>query len=353
MLARAPKRIAGAFAAVAAGLSLLAIAAARAESPSSREQAKVAADMARAAQDFLAALSPEQKAKAAFEFKDAERFNWHFIPRERKGLPLKEMNPEQRKRAQALLETGLSRAGVEKALVIMSLEQILREIEGRPIRDPELYYVSLFGAPEARKTWGWRIEGHHLSLNFTIVEGRTIAAAPSFFGANPAEVKSGPRQGLRALAVEEDLARRLARSLTPEQRALGLVAAEAPKDILLVPKEKVRLLEPAGIPLPKLEPAQAKLLKDLVRGYAERLRSELSERDLSRIEQAGWDRVHFAWAGGLEPGQGHYYRVQGPTFVLEYDNTQNNANHIHTVWHDLTENFGGDPLREHYEKEHK
>lgn len=347
------KRAAGALASIAAGLGLLAVAAARAESPAAPEQAKVAADMARAAQAFLAALSPEQKAKATFEFKDAERLNWHFIPRERKGLPLKEMNPEQRKLAQALMESGLSPKGVEQALVVMSLEQVLREIEGRAIRDPELYYVSVFGAPEARGTWGWRIEGHHLSLNFTILDGRAVAAAPSFFGANPAEVKSGPRQGTRALAAEEDLGRSLARSLTPEQRALGVIATEAPKDILLVPKEKVRPLEPAGIPLPKLEPAQAKLLKDLVRRYAERLRSELAGRDLSRIEQAGWDRVHFAWAGGLEPGQGHYYRVQGPTFVLEYDNTQNNANHIHSVWHDLTENFGGDPLREHYEKEHK
>lgn len=347
------KRAIGAVICLAAGLAFLAVAGARAETPASPEQAKVAADMARAAQDFLAALSAEQKAKATFEFKDAERLNWHFIPRERKGLPLKEMTPEQRKLAQALLETGLSRKGVEKALVIMSLEQILREIEGRPIRDPQLYYVSVFGAPRAQGTWGWRVEGHHLSLNFTILDGRSVAAAPSFFGANPAEIRSGPRQGTRALAAEEDLARRLAKSLTPEQRATGVIAAEAPKDIILVPKEKVRLLEPAGLPLAKLEAGQAALLKDLVRQYAERLRGELAERDLSRIEQAGWDRVYFAWAGGLEPGQGHYYRVQGPTFVLEYDNTQNNANHIHSVWHDLTENFGGDPLREHYEKEHK
>lgn len=307
--------------------------------------------MAEAAQHFLAALTPEQRQQATFDLNDAERLNWHFIPRERKGLPFKEMTPAQRLLAHALLSTGLSQRGYVKATTIMSLEQILRELEqGRgPTRDPELYYVTIFGEPGAQSTWGWRVEGHHLSVNFTLVNGQAVSA-PTFFGSNPAEVKTGPRQGLRVLAEEEDLARALVGSLSEAQRRQAIIQTDAPRDIITGADRKARRLEPLGIGYAALNSDQQHRLQELVEAYAQRHRPELATRDLEQIRQAGWDKVHFAWAGGLERGQGHYYRVQGPTFLLEYDNTQNNANHIHSVWRDFANDFGEDLLRRHYQE---
>jgi hypothetical protein len=307
--------------------------------------------MAEAAQNFLAALTPEQRQKATFDLNDAERVNWHFVPRERKGLPFKEMTPAQRHLAHALLSTGLSHRGYVKATTIMSLEQILRDLEqGRgPTRDPELYFVTIFGQPGARSTWGWRVEGHHLSVNFTLANGHAVSA-PTFFGSNPAEVKTGPRQGLRVLAEEEDLARALVSSLSEAQRQQAIIQTDAPRDIITGADRKARRLEPLGIGYAALNPEQQQRLRALVEAYAQRHRLELAAQDLEQIQQAGWDQVHFAWAGSLERGQGHYYRVQGPTFLLEYDNTQNDANHIHSVWRDLANDFGEDLLRKHYQE---
>src|SRR5215207_4772074 len=169
-------------------------------------------EMAAAATNFLAALNPEQQKKATYEFKHDERYNWHFVPRERKGLPLKEMAGEQRALAHALLSSGLSQRGFVSAVTIMSLEQILKELEkgSGPARDPEMYFFTVFGKPGAKETWGWRVEGHHLALNFTVVNGRAAAGGPSFFGTNPGVVRDGPRKGLRVLGAEEDLGRQLA-----------------------------------------------------------------------------------------------------------------------------------------------
>jgi hypothetical protein len=310
-----------------------------------------AEEMAEGAQNFLAALTPDQRARATFEWKDDERLNWHFIPRTRKGIPFKELTPAQRPLAHALLGTGLSQRGFAKAATIMSLEQILLELEqgSGPTRDPELYFVSVFGKPGPKGAWGWRVEGHHLSVNFTIVNGE-IAAAPSFFGSNPGEVKQGPRAGLRVLGEEEDLGRQLVKSLEASQKKAAIIDATAPKDILTEAKRKVSPLEATGLAYAKLTGEQQQLLRQLVREYADRHRPEVAEQDLAKIKKAGWDKVLFAWAGGLERGQGHYYRVQGPTFLLEYDNTQNNANHIHSVWRDFENDFGEDLLRRHYQE---
>jgi hypothetical protein len=344
----------------AAGLGLIAFTGLAVETRPKADFGKASDEMAKAATAFLNALSPDQQAKAKFDLKDAERLNWHFIPKERKGLTIKEMKPEQRHLAQALLATGLSQKGYEKATIIMSLEQILADMEGpnrRFPRDPELYHVSVFGTPDPKGAWAWRVEGHHLSLNFTLAGGKAIAATPSFFGSNPGQVKEGPRKGLRVLGNDEDMARKLVQSLSGEQKAAAVVADKAPADILLTPegvkKQGAKPFDPAGISFSKLNDAQRAQLKALVKEYAHRHRAELEEQDLAKIEQAGWDKVSFAWAGGLEPGQGHYYRVQGPTFVLEYDNTQNNANHVHSVWHDPESNFGADILKKHYEQDHK
>ncbi|MEK7675957.1 MAG: DUF3500 domain-containing protein [Verrucomicrobiota bacterium] len=311
-----------------------------------------AEDMAEAAANFLAALTPEQQAKATFDLKHEERLNWHFIPRERQGLPFKELTPAQRPLAHGLIATALSQRGYLKVATIMSLEQILLELEqGKgPKRDPELYYLSIFGQPGAKATWAWRVEGHHLSLNFTVVNGQHVSVTPSFFGSNPGEVRSGPRKGLRVLAAEEDLARQLVQSLSEEQKPVAIYTNTAPSDIITSADRKARLLSPDGLALGKMTKPQADQLWNLIREYVYRYRPELADQDLKKITAAGPDKIFFAWAGSVQPGQPHYYRVQGPTFLMEYDNTQNNANHIHAVWRDLQNDFGEDLLRKHYEQ---
>ena len=312
-------------------------------------------EMAWTASNFLNALTPEQRAKATFALTDEERFDWHFIPKARKGLPFKEMTAAQQKLAHALLSSGLSQRGYAKATTIMSLDQILADIEqGKgPKRDSDLYYFTVFGDPTSSTPWGWRVEGHHLSLNFVVKGGQVLAATPAFFGSNPAEVKSGPRQGLRVLGAEEDLGRQFVKALTVEQQKVAIITNSAPNEIITGNSREVQLLNPPGIAVVDMTPSQKELLVNLVRDYAFRHRAELAEQDLAKIEQAGWDKLHFAWAGGLEPGEGHYYRIQGPTFLVEFDNTQNNANHIHTVWRDFQNDFGEDVLRKHYEDAHQ
>lgn len=307
------------------------------------------AAMARAAQAFLDGLSAEQRAQARFEFGADERLNWHFIPRERRGLPLKQMTQPQRERARALLQAGLSQRGYLKANTIMELELVLREMGGNPtMRDPELYFVSIFGTPSDTEPWGWRVEGHHLSLNFTIARGTFTATSPSFLGANPARVPSGSRQGLRALGPEEDLARELVTALNPTQRAEAIIATEAPRDIITGNAASVDPLSPVGIAVTRLDDRQKAMLVRLLDEYLGRMADDLAAERRARLERTDFDRVTFAWAGSIEPRQPHYYRIQGPTFLIEYDNTQNNANHIHSVWRDFNGDFGRDLLREHY-----
>jgi hypothetical protein len=316
--------------------------------------AHVAVDeMANAATKFLGSLKSEQAEKASFKLKDDERQNWHFIPKARKGLPIKEMTDDQRTLAMKLLRSGLSDHGYGKATNIMSLETILRELEGpngRMVRDPELYYISIFGKPDPKGTWGWRVEGHHLSVNYTIVKGEYVAGTPSFFGSNPAEVKSGPSKGLRPLGDEEDRARELIKVLRPEQREEAIFEKVALKDIITMAERRARPLEQKGISAAKLSADHKQKLLALVKAYVERNRSELAKEDLRKIQEAGIDKLYFAWAGGIEKGEGHYYRVQGPTFLLEYDNTQNNNNHIHAVYRDFENDFGEDLLRKHYQE---
>jgi hypothetical protein len=268
-------------------------------------------------------------------------------------LTIKEMTPEQRTLARALLASGLSQQGYSKATNIMTLEPILFELEGanrKFPRDPELYHFFVFGKPAAKDTWGWRVEGHHVSVNFTIVDGEFIAGTPSFFGANPAEVREGPRSGLRILAGEEDLGRQLVQSLNADQRKVAIFQATAPKEIITEARRKVEPLEAAGIAGAKLNQQQSDMLLKLIKEYVFRVRPDLAAEDLRKIEKAGVEKIHFAWAGGIERGEGHYYRVQGPTFLLEYDNTQNNNNHIHAVWRDFAGDFGEDLLLKHYQE---
>ncbi len=312
-------------------------------------------EMTQAANSFLAALTEEQRAVAAFEFGADERENWHFIPKERKGVTVGSLKPAQQNLAFALLSTGLSPRGFNKAATIMSLEQILQEIEGpnrRFPRDPQLYHISIFGKPDAKGTWGWRYEGHHMSFNFTVVDGKFAAGTPTFLGTNPAEVRTGPRKGLRVLAAEEDLARSLMESLSPDQRKTAVILAAAPDDILTVASRRAEIGEPKGIAYSELSPEQRNTLDAIVYEYVGRLRGELAADDMLKIRKAGRDTIRFGWAGSLERGKAHYYRVHGPTFLLEYDNTQNDANHVHAVWRDFTNDFGRDLLGEHLKKDH-
>lgn len=307
-------------------------------------------DMADAAKKFLAALTPEQRGTASIEFKSDERFNWHFVPRDRKGLALKEMTRPQRDLAHALFRSGLSERGYSKTTDLLTLAEILYNLENQAAhRDPGLYYVTIFGEP-GKAPWGWRLEGHHLSYNITVGDKGVLGVTPSFVGANPAEVADGPRKGFRPLAREEDLARELVQSLDAAQRNMAIIATTAPRDIITGASRKAKPLEPLGIPAAKLTGPQQQLLESLIREYVFTYRNEIAEADWKKINAAGRDRLHFAWAGGVERGQGHYYRIQGPTFLMEYDNTQNRANHIHAVWRDFENDFGEDLLRKHYEQ---
>jgi hypothetical protein len=314
-----------------------------------------ASTMSRAAEALRNSLTAEQRDKASFSVEDEQRFDWHFIPRPRKGIAFKELDSAQRLLASALLGSGLSPQGFIKASTIMSLDAVLREIEqGKgPIRDPELYYLSLFGDLGSGKPWGWRVEGHHVSVNFLIADGRNVASTPAFFGANPAEVLHGPRKGLRTLAAEEDLARALIKSLDDKQRAQAVVSESAPSDIVSTNSRKAQPLKPAGLQTSKLGGKQQETLMALLREYATRHAGDIASARLDRVRADGPGNIFLAWAGGFEKGQAHYYRIQGSSFLIEYDNIQNNANHIHSVWRDFNGDFGLDLLGSHYQKDHR
>lgn len=313
---------------------------------------RAAAAMTDGANKFLASLNAEQKTKAAYKFDGAERQEWFFVPRnQRKGLPLKEMNEQQRKLAMDFLKAGLSAAGYQKATGIISLEPVLKELEGPNRtwpRDHEMYHVSIYGTPGARDRWAWSFEGHHLSLNFTVVKGELISNSPAFMGTNPAEVRQGERKGLRVLADEEDKGRALVSALDDKQKAVAVYDAKAPADILTVNHLKIDPLKPEGLSYGRLTKQQKELFTQLLDVYLNRMLDEVAAERRAKLKAAGLDKIHFAWAGGLNRGDLHYYRLQGPTFLVEYDNTQNNGNHIHSVWRDFNGDFGADLLREHY-----
>ena len=319
---------------------------------------QTAADMANAANAFLATLKPEQIAKATFELNDTNRTRWHFVPTEmhpRHGLSFREMQQEQQHMAYALLASVLSARGLQKTAQIMSLEQILHDAnpKGRFARDPKWYFISIFGKPSVKGTWGWRFEGHHLSLSFTVVDGHIGGLTPSFLGTNPGKVLDGPRKGLQVLAKEEKIARALARSLNAEQRKVAVVDEKAPADIITKADRKARRLEPLGLAASEMNKKQFTQLWTLIEEYLRNYRPDLAEEGLKHLEGLDLKMIHFAWAGSLESGKGHYYRIQAPDLLIEYDNTQNGANHVHCVVRDLKRDFGEDLLRQHYEQHHK
>jgi hypothetical protein len=331
-----------------------------------RAAERSSAAMAGAAGAFLKGLTPEQRQQASFAFESDERMHWHFIPTDmfpRNGLTIKAMTEPQRKLARKLLEAGLSQRGYLTATSIMDLENILGALEAasgpsergrgaRMVRDPDRYFFSVFGTPSPTGTWAWRVEGHHVSLHFAVVNGTAVASSPSFFGSNPAEVREGPRKGLRILAAPEDSARALLVALTPDQRKQALLDPVAPGDIVTMNSLKVDPLSPGGIGASALDAKQRDLLMKVVDAYVSLMASDIAEDRMARLRKAGLEKITFAWAGEAERGKKHYYRVQGPTFLIEYDNTQNDANHIHSVWRDFDGDFGRDLLREHLKTAH-
>ena len=345
------------------------------------------AAMAAAATALLSTLDEAQQSKIKFPFEAEERFNWHFIPRERQGLPLKAMDERQRNAAFALLRTGLSAEGYSKAETIRGLEVVLREMESSARRDPELYFFTIFGEPGGSR-WGWRYEGHHISQNWTIVNGKAIATTPAFLGANPAdavdprdprrsasedprdprrsasEIPRDPRRSasqvdprqsaspsnMRPLGDEEDLAWALLESLSDAQRREAVVAAQAPNDILTSNTRKASILENGGLAGSSMSDTQRAMLMKLIEEHASVQAPSLAQQRLAKVRGDGVGNIRFAWMGSTtrSPGNGHYYRVQGRSFLIEYDNVQNGANHHHTVWRDFDGDFGVDLLAEHY-----
>lgn len=326
-------------------LGLLATTAAAASPPP--DPSAPARAMATTANAFLATLAAPKRARASFSFNSDERLNWHFIPRAREGVSLGQMSAEERQAALALLKSGLSAKGLAKVDAILHLEDVLAVIEGNANRNPGLYFFTVFGVPSSQGAWGWRYEGHHASLNWTVVNGRLVASTPQFLGANPADVQAGPQKGARALAAEEDLARSLVNSLSAEQRVEAVLSKDAPRDILTGSSREAAIQEDKGLAYGKLTQEQQGVLLALVQEYASAQLAAVAQARLTRVK-AELPSVKFGWMGGLEKGQGHYYRIQGATFLIEYDNTQDNANHIHCVWREFKGDWGRDLLADHY-----
>ncbi len=315
--------------------------------------AQSADEMARAATDFLSALTETQHAAATFAFTDdEERQRWHYIPPEqhpRGGITLKALDASQRDMARALLMTGLSQRGLMTYSDIVTLERVLNALgTERFARDPEEHYLAVFGDPEAGGTWGFRFEGHHISLNFTVVAGSITVSTPTFFGANPAVVREGEHQGLRALGAKEDAGRALMTALSAAQQQQALIDEVAPRDIVTGNTHPIDPLSPTGTSAAEFNDAQLQLLLELITTYSAQMADDIAALRWQKIAADGTGSITFAWAGSVEVGMPHYYRVQSPSFLIEYDNTQNNANHIHAVWRDFADDFGRDLLREHY-----
>ena len=317
--------------------------------------------MIREANRFLDSLSAMQKAVSVYSFDTEKRLEWHYFPDggyqgaygyARPGIGYKYMDDKQEKLAHNLLRAGLSDRGFTKVQGVIRLEEILRLLENDTSgnRDREKYYYAIFGTPSASGTWGWRLEGHHLSLNFTIQDGKLVSATPAFFGANPHEVRRGPEKGLRVLGAEEDKAKQLLQSLESAQREHAVVQHVAYRDILSFVDQRARLVnEPPGLPAAELTDDQYQALRSLVNEYAANGSVTITKGRMDRFDVAPREKIHFAWAGGTEPGEGVYYRVQTPDFLIEYANTQNRANHSHTVWRDWNGDFGHDVLAAHYQ----
>ena len=309
--------------------------------------------MTASAQDFLASLDEQQRQTATMDYDDAARVDWHFIPKDtRKGVCIKDMNEAQRRKARKLLRNCLGKVGFEKVTMIMAMEGVLRELEkanpGRFARDPELYYFTIFGDPSNESRWGLSIEGHHMSLNFVIHDGEVVSSTPTVLCANPTIIPddlAGIPKGTRVLAVEELLAFELLNSLEGDQRSTAVIDEQAPREVRAAGEAQPPQEDAVGLAAGEMDEQQQTILRALLRSYLSTVNGDVAEARVDAIEEAGFDHVHFAWAGASKPGTGHYYRIQGPTFLVEFVNTQpdaagNPASHIHLIWRDTAGDFG-------------
>lgn len=298
------------------------------------------------ANQFIASLSDSQKEKAIVNFEDESRTKWHFFPStmySREGIPLKELDDDQKDLLQKLLKTYLNTNGYKKTNEAIEAEGILNDLENNPsMRDTGLYYVTFYGEPNIEKPWGWGFEGHHLSLNFTI-DGSDISYVPMFHGASPAIYKDK-----RFLKNEEDIALKLVNLLDKDQRVKAILSDEALDDIVSGNKTEIIPLKTEGLSASEMNDAQRKILFRLIRQYISSMPEPLANARMKSIEVEEIEDIHFSWAGKTELKAPHYYKVQGKSFLIELDNTQNNANHIHSVWRNFDGDFGRDLIKEHY-----
>jgi hypothetical protein len=315
--------------------------------------------MADAATRFLDSLNPAQRGYATFPFSGDERYEWNYRPTPRNGLRMINMTKEQQQLALALVDAGMSKRSAEQTRWIMDLEEILKAHEvqdGRVFqgwRDSEYYWFSVFGDPSGSAPWGWRVGGHHIGFHFTVVDREMVAPTPCFLGANPAQVRYGPHTGTRALPEEEDQPRALVQSLDGENRAKAVFSEDAPQDIMSDAYRSLdRFLLPRGVAYSALSGEQRNQLVGVIKHYIGRVSDEVASQEWEKVQQAGLDGITFAWGGKVEKGEGHYYAIQGPTFMVEYDNTQNNSNHIHSVWRTFAGDWGEDILAAHYAANH-
>lgn len=319
----------------------------------------IAGELMVAVRMWLDGLDDSQRALATFPFETPERFVWAYTPGPRQGLAIRDMRPDQRAASSAIVASAMSARTAGEIAAIIALETILGQIEGAGggsgwlRRDPELYWFAVFGDPGSRSPWSWRVGGHHVAIHVTVAGDQVIGTTPSFLGANPAVIPSGPTAGARTLRGEEELGRALLSELSSAERGVAVIDGVAPADILTGTGLAADIRSvPIGIRHADLGGPRQDALERLIRHYVERVRPEVAEAAWERVVAPGLGDATFAWAGSDAPGRGHYYAVRGPTFVIEYDNTQNGANHIHAVWRDLEHDWGGDVLARHVATTH-
>ena len=307
------------------------------------------------AQVFVNSLNQVQQKKAVFPFNEMNRYEWHYLPAAmapRTGIAVKDLDSIQKENLHLLLQAYLSREGYVRTKNIMDFEYLLKELQPQNAnRIPENYSVSIYGTPRLDSIWGFKFTGHHLALNFTIVRDK-IGFAPFFFGVYPAEVKEGPKKGTRLLKDEEDLGFELINSLTSDQKQKAIFDLKAFAEIVTTNSAKVVPLPPVGIFAGDMTHDQKITLNKLIVAYLLSMPPALAKARMKKITTEDMDAIRFGWAGDTVPGKPHYYRIQGKTFLIEFDNTQDNANHIHTVWRDFNGDFGLDLIREHYHNSH-
>jgi len=306
------------------------------------------------ATELLNCLSNSQKEIISFELEDPAKSRWHYLPHDsfaREGLPLSDMSSNQIEKTYALLKSYLSKSGYKKMHQIIDLENYLALLENNPFkRDASKYYIAFYGTANRDSVWAWSFEGHHISLNFTITP-KAISFAPAFWGSNPGIVPDGPEKTKIVLKEDHNWGLKLIQSLSSKQLEQALVSSKTYGEILTLNQSKVEFVPYKGISFPQLKTNQKKQLKKIIYLHLDRMRKSVSEKTRKLLVNEDWENITFSWAGKMEKLKAHYYRIQGQSFLIEYDNSQNNGNHIHAVWREFNGDFGKDLIKEHYLKD--